>query len=389
MNILNICVRIDSKSGGGSVAALELARIFTSSNHDTDNWIVVDPSDGEKLSVEGLKAEFFTTSLGSHRFRYSRSLSRAIRNRIKQYDLVLLSGLYLFPNTYAAYYCRKQGVPYILLPYDSYNPEKIHHNSFQKSIYRWLFDDTLAHGAALIQAANEAERKQIISYFKSEDKVFVAAYGFNVEVFAKPQPPELFDKLVPWSSDNKKTILYLARISKTKGIETLIEAFIRCSNKSPDLRLLIVGPIWEQAYLNTLVSRYKTLIDRSLIHFTGMVSKEEKYACFQNSDIYVLPSYSENFGITVLEAVANGLVPIVTDSVPWEELQTSNAGYRVPTRDVDAIASAIENYFQLPESSQLLMKENAKILSNNFGYAAVSKLYSNAFEKAITLSYKK
>lgn len=382
MRVLNVCVRIDKKSGGGSVATIELARVFVAAGFAVDNWIIVDASDGDLLNVEDIRVEFFKTDFGSSRFRFSIDFTKALRTRLSKYDVVILSGLYLYPNSITSYYCGKQGVPYVLFPYDSFNPEKLAHSRLQKTAYRLLFDNAMVRGAALIQAANEAERRQVVGYTNRTENVFVASFGFNIEVFSKKRPELLFRKMVPWDVDRTKTILYLARVSKTKGVETLIEAYEKFISIDDSYRLLIVGPAWDEKYNKHLIDRFYVLISEKKVHFAGLVSDDEKYACFQNSYLYVLPSYAENFGITVLEAISNSLVPIVTDSVPWQELEDCNAGFRVPTRDSDAILGAILNYVNLPEQMREEMKENALNLASKFDYSSIAEIYSEALRKA-------
>ncbi|MBU1223562.1 MAG: glycosyltransferase [Gammaproteobacteria bacterium] len=380
-----MCVRIDKKSGGGSVAAIELARVFVAAGLEVDNWIVVDPSDGDLLNVQDLRVEIFKTDFGSSRYRFSIDFTKALRTRLREYDVVILSGLYLYPNSIASYYCGKQGVPYILFPYDSFNPEKLGHSRLQKTIYRLLFDNAMVRGATLIQAANEAERRQVVGYTNRTENVFVASFGFNIEDFSKKRPGLLFQNMVPWDVEHTKTILYLARVSKTKGVETLIEAYEKLVRTDACYRLLIVGPAWDAEYNEHLLERFHELISEQKIHFSGLVSDDEKYACFQKSYLYVLPSYAENFGITVLEAISNRLVPIVTDSVPWQELEDHNAGFRVPTRDADAILRAVLCYANLPEQKRKEMKENAFNLAFKFDYGSIAKVYLEALRKAAGL----
>lgn len=385
MRVLNVCVRIDRKSGGGSVAVVELAKVFVAAGFTVDNWVVEDPSDGDLLSMEGLQSEFFKTSLGSSYFRYSIEFTKAIRTRLKNYDVVILSGLYLYPNSLASYYCRQDGIPYIYFPYDSFNPLRLRDKWLKKFIYRILIDNALVRGAALIQAANDVEREQVVNFTGRTDNVFVASYGFKIEEFSKKIPGVLFNKLVPWNVENTKTILYLARISRTKGIETLIDAYEKLIINDESFRLLIVGPPWDKEYFDYLIEKFGDLILNKKIHFSGIISDDEKYSCFQNSYLYVLPSYAENFGITVLEAISNSLVPIVTDSVPWPELVDCDAGYRVATRDVDAILGAILQYSKLPAQAQNIMRDNALNLSYRFDYASIKEIYSKALRKAASL----
>jgi len=274
-------------------------------------------------------------------------------------------------------------VPYILFPYDSFSPAKLRHSRLKKTIYRLLFDNVLVRQATLIQSANEEERKQVVSYTNRPERVFVAPFGFCIEEFSRKRPEYLFRSLVPWDVERTKTILYLARISVTKGLEILMEAYEKLTCVDDSFRLLVVGPVWDEDYNRRLRARFQALISEKVIHFTDHVSDDTKYSCFQNSYLYVLPSYSENFGITVLEAIANRLIPIVTYSVPWQELVDHSAGYRIANGDVDAIVQSVLTYANLPEQTQDVMKENAFKLASKFDRRAIVEVYSQAIRGVV------
>jgi glycosyltransferase involved in cell wall biosynthesis len=376
MKILNICSRIDKKSGGGSVAVIELARIFQSTGLDVDNWVVTDKNDGELLDVDGLQVEFFKSSLASNKFRFSVGISKKIIFNINQYDAVVLSGLFLFPNSLAAYFCKKNSIPYIFFPYDCFNTERLGYYDLKKRVYRFLFDNNLVRGSKLIQAANKEEYDQVKNFTKKENNIFIASYGFPVDKYAHKKDKAIFENLIPWKFGEYKTLLYLARISKTKGIEVLIRAFENINKMDPNYKLLIVGSKWDEKYYDYLVHKYKDLILEGKIHFTGQVSDDEKYACYQYSYLYILPSYSENFGITVLESLANGTIPITTTAVPWEELVINNAGYRVTPGDHEALSECILLHSRLPEEVKKQMQLNGISLSLNYDYESVGKIYN-------------
>ena len=84
----------------------------------------------------------------------------------------------------------------------------------------------------------------------------------------------------------------------------------------------------------------------------------------------------------MLEAIANRLIPIVTFSVPWQELVDHNAGYRIATGDVDAIVRSVLTYAILPEQAQDTMKENAFNLALRFDRIAIAEVYSKAVRRA-------
>jgi glycosyltransferase involved in cell wall biosynthesis len=379
MRILNICTRIDKKSGGGSVAVLEVARMLRDAGADVQNWIITHPSDGELLSTEDLNTRWFSASRNSSRYRFSSGFFIALLKKIDKFDLIIISGLYLFPNTLAGLLGRLRGIPYVLFPYDSYNPEKMQHGAWKKLLYRKFLDDSVLRGAKLVHAANLPEREQILSYGASNE-IFCAPYGFRLRDFQLPRSKSLLDRFCPWDPSEQKIILYLARVSKTKGVEVLIDAFRQLIAVDPAFRLLIVGPEWDVEYHEDLLKHCRDLTSNGYLNFAGMVSDDEKYACFQNSFIYVLPSFSENFGITVLEAVANRLVCVVTEAVPWEDLESSGAGYRVAVRDSGAISAAVQAYSALSPSDQDEMRDRAFSLAEQYDRDSLAPIYFTAFE---------
>lgn len=383
MRILNICPRIDRKSGGGSVAVLEVARMLRDAGAEVENWIIKHPTDGDLLSTEDLHTRWFSASCNSSRYRFSLGLAAAVLRELGSFDLLIISGLYLFPNTFTGLMGRLRGVPYVLFPYDSYNPEKMSHNARQKLMYRKLLDDAVLRGARLIHAANRPEYDQILAY-GAENEILLAPFGFRVRDFQIPRSQELLRRFCPWDPSKQKIILYLARVSKTKGVQVLIEAFRQLIISDRSYRLLIVGPAWDAEYHDDLVRQCHDLTTEGMLIFAGMVSDEEKYTCFQNAFIYVLPSFSENFGITLLEAVANRLVSVITEAVPWEELETTGAGYRVAVRNAGAIADSIRAYAALSQSEQDHMKSRAVGLAATYDRDSLSKTYFEAFSRAAT-----
>lgn len=381
MRILNICPRIDKKSGGGSVAVLEVARMLRDAGAEVDNWIITHPTDGDLLAADDLHTRWFSASCNSSRYRLSLGFCAALLREIDRFDLLIVSGLYLFPNTFTGLVGRLRGIPYVLFPYDSYNPEKMRHSARQKLVYRKLLDDVVLRGARLVHAANRPEYDQILAY-GAENEIFLAPFGFRVRDFQVPRSQELLRRFCPWDPSKQKIILYLARVSKTKGVQVLIEAFRRLIVDDPSYRLLIVGPAWDAEYHEDLVRQCSDLTTEGMLVFAGMVSDNEKYACFQSAFIYVLPSFSENFGITLLEAVANRLVSVVTEAVPWEELDKAGAGYRVAVRNPEAIAASIRAYAALSAAEQERMRSRAVDLAATYDRDSLSKTYFEAFSRA-------
>ena len=130
--------------------------------------------------------------------------------------------------------------------------------------------------------------------------------------------------------DECKKILFLSRIHQKKGIELLIEAWSLVQDDWPNWRVEIIGD-GDQSYINSLRRLVATNKIKN-INVGEPLYGEAKYNAFSSSDLFVLPTYSENFGIVIAEALASGLPVITTTGTPWSELVTKNCGsYINPT----------------------------------------------------------
>lgn len=128
---------------------------------------------------------------------------------------------------------------------------------------------------------------------------------------------------------SKKYILFLSRIHKGKGLKYLVNAWSKIANNFFDWDLLIVGPIYDKQYYNDIIGYIKKFGLSDRVHFKGMLRGNIKNDCYKASDLFALPSYSENFGIVIAEAMAAKLPVITTQGTPWKDIKKYNAGWWV------------------------------------------------------------
>ena len=134
-----------------------------------------------------------------------------------------------------------------------------------------------------------------------------------------------------------KDLLFMSRIHPKKGLEILIEALVDVKG----LKLKIAGD-GEADYvqsLKTLVSS-KGLTER--VTFTGPIYGEEKWRMIRDADVVVLPSYSENFGLIVAEALASGTPVMTTTGTPWKSIEEYGCGWWIEA-NVDAVKHALNS----------------------------------------------
>ena len=294
---------------------------------------------------------------------YGSDLFIGLFKNIKNYNIIHIHGIFsfleIFGSTFSFYFKK----PYIITPLGSLSPELIKKRSkILKNMYLTLFGKRIFKKSSGIHCRTNYEKKEIEKLdFGLEEKIFVLPNGIEISQFEKFDN-EVFKKYS--SLKDKKYILFLSRINWKKGLDILIPAFSEISKIYKDIYLVIAGPD-EEKYgekVRKWINDYK--IPSEKIIFKGPLYNEEKIAILKNAQIFVLPSYSENFGIVVVEAMAAGVPVVISNKVGiYEEVKKNEAGIITDT----SIESVYKGIKMLIENENLRKKisENAKKLVKN------------------------
>jgi len=144
---------------------------------------------------------------------------------------------------------------------------------------------------------------------------------------------------------NKRTLLFLGRIHPVKGLDMLLPAWAAVHARFPDWQLRIVGSDAgfhaRSGYLAEMQNLSISLGLRN-VEFTGALHGAEKWQAYLDADLFVLPTYSENFGMSVAEALAAGTPVIVTQGAPWSGLAHEKAGEWIEI-GIDSLVAALED----------------------------------------------
>jgi glycosyltransferase involved in cell wall biosynthesis len=151
----------------------------------------------------------------------------------------------------------------------------------------------------------------------------------------------------------KKVLLFLSRLDEKKGLPILLDAFQQLATAFPEWQLAIAGQ-GNAEWVQQLKSHVSAPFSER-IHWLGHVAGQEKLSLLARADAYVLPSYSENFGIALLEAMAAALPCVTTHGVALaHETHCAEAVLRIPPGDAGALMAALTELFQNPEKQKAL-----------------------------------
>jgi glycosyltransferase involved in cell wall biosynthesis len=255
-------------------------------------------------------------------------LARALESAVPKCDIVHLHSLYLFHVWAAARACRRHGVPYLLRPHGTLDPFLWNRHRLRKSVMEWLFQDRVIREAAALHYTAAEEMKLAEPYVHGAPGV-VIPNGLDLAEYAALPPPGRVRTEHP-EIGGRRIVLFLSRLNFKKGLDLLVPAFAEASRSVNDLHLVIAGPDdgmrqqTERMIAEARIGGRVTLL--------GMLDHAQKLAAFRDAAMFVLPSYSENFGIAVVEAMACGLPVAISDKVNiWREVQEAGAGLVAPT----------------------------------------------------------
>jgi glycosyltransferase involved in cell wall biosynthesis len=309
---------------GGPIRSVHaLARALVGRGHDVhvftssmDGPLDLDVPLGASVNLDGVQVRYFRVPF-LRRLCRCPALREAVRAQAPHFDVMHLHSVFLWPTWAAARAARSAGLPYLVSPRGMLGSAVIHGKSrMVKSAWIRLIEQQTLIDSAGIHVTAELERDEILALGLRTPDIICVPNG----VSWPSTPPTLASG--PFAALPRPYALFLSRIDWKKGLDRLIKAW----KWVPHLSLIIAGND-ESGYrekLERIVEEYQL---EGRIHFIGAVSDEHKWALYDQATMFVLPSYSENFGNVVAEAMAMGCPVVVTPEVGLARLvRESGAG---------------------------------------------------------------
>ena len=265
--------------------------------------------------------------------------------REKSIDYIHSHGLWEMPVIYASWIARKNNIPLIVSPRGALSEKAMKTGLKMVKVIFWtLFQKKALLSATCFHATSDSEYRDI------------RRMGFTQPVSIIPNGVDI-QECKNIVKHTHKTLLFFGRIHPIKGIENLLHAWALVQSKFPDWRLEIAGPA-SKRYTNKIKLIANQLrIER--IDFLGPLYGEHKWSAYKNADLYILPSFSENFGMTIAESLSIGTPVIASKGTPWGSLVRMNAGFWVEN-DVKSLEDCLR------EVLNMSVEELHKIGNNGF-----------------------
>lgn len=385
MKILHVIGTLAPRYGGPAKACVEMARCISRLGHKLSIYTTNMYAEDQSLPLDapimrdGVEIRYFPIQfprlLGT-----SLPLGRALKNAIPQYDLVHIHSLYFYHNMVAGYYCQRYGVPYIIRPHGTLDPFIYSHHRWRKSIIELLFQNRNIKKAAALHYTSLEEKSLAAPYVFNAPGI-VVSLGLYPDDYNPLPMAGLFREKHPEIGD-KQIILFLGRLNFKKGLDILVKAFAITARTRPDVHLVIAGPDDDG-----LGDKVRVWLKREgaleQVTFTGMIVGSEKLAAFRDANIFVLPSYSENFGISVAEAMACELPVVISDKVNiYQEVKQADAGI-ITSCDHHDVAKALITLVDNPGIGDEMGKKGRLLVRQRFSWDQVALSLEEAYRTII------
>jgi glycosyltransferase involved in cell wall biosynthesis len=358
MKILQSIHSLNPAIGGPMEAVRQLSAVLTSRGHRVEVICLDSPADHW---IREYPVAVHAIGRGRGGYAYARPFARWIKDRHRQYDVVVIHGLWQYHSFGVWRALRGTGMPYFVFPHGMLDPwfNRSYPLKHIKKLLYWPWAEyrVLRDAAAVLFTSEEERRlaRQSFSPYKCNE--IVVGTGTAAPVVDLATARENLLKSFP-SLRGKRLLLYLGRLHEKKGCDLLINGFAQLVPGPDALHLGMAGPCANEKYLSQL--KQLAADAAAPVTFTGMLSGDLKWGAFSAADAFVLPSHQENFGIAIVESLACGTPVLISNKVNiWREIVNDGAGF-ADEDDLAGVTHLLKRWMNTPAAERDAMRTNAR-----------------------------
>ena len=310
MKIIQVVPDIALEASGPSYSVRRLCESLKSLGEEvqltTLDWAPMNPSPNYRMT--------FPLGFGPRRLGRSPAMKRWLYEHAISARIIHNHGLWMMPSIYAGNAARKCKIPMVVSPRGTLSNWAMRSGSISKRLFWPLIQRPVLERAQCFHATAVSECQDI------------RRMGFRQPIAMIPNGIDL-PEWKPKETGTNRTLLFLGRINPVKGLDLLLPAWKAVQDRFPDWQLTIAGP--DSSGYSSQVQTLAANLELKRVSFVGPLYGVEKTKAYRDANLFVLPSYSENFAVAVAEALAAGTPAIVSKGAPWQGLESHNAGWWV------------------------------------------------------------
>lgn len=329
MRVTHIVPAISEEASGATYAVINLCKSLV--GHCQNIKLVA--LDWSPIQSPPAFLNTFPLGWGSGRLGRSPMMRQWLEEQAQSQNLDILHnhGMWQMNALYPGWIAKKYHINLVVSPHGAFSEWAMQHGSRMKKVFWPMLQRPALASASCFHATAVSEYKDI------------RRLGFRQPVALIPNGIDIPD-LPPKKTGDFRTLLFLGRLHPKKGLDILLPAWQAVQDRFPDWRLVIAGSdvdyYGKSGYLEKLHLLAQNLgLER--VEFVGNLYGIEKTQAYRDADLFILPTYSENFGMTVAESLAVGTPAIVSKGAPWEGLATQQAGWWIDI-GLDPLVACLE-----------------------------------------------
>lgn len=326
---------------------------------------------------DGATRRYFRKNINP--YKVSMPLSSWLFANAGDYDLIHIHALFSFSSTVAAWAARRAGVPYVIRPLGtlaSYGMSR--RRPWLKRLSLALVEGPNLRNAAAVHFTSEMERDEA-------QALGVPMRAVVIPLAVEPTHAADIEPILSKYPQLRGTrwVLYLSRLDPKKNVEGLLGAIALCAREMPQVRWLLAGD-GDPAYVDQLHRLARQLgIDDNVV-WTGHLDGALKAAALTHSELFVLPSFSENFGIAAAEALQAGLPVVLGKGVALARLAVGEGAGVETEPDAESIAAAMKVYLLDAQACRLAARNARLLATREFSLETMGARLSDLYESILS-----
>jgi len=386
MKLLHVISTLSERYGGPASVLRSLSKEQAKHGHDVTicttnldypNGVLDVPTD---VAVSENGVAIWHHKLDCRPLHFSVSLGQWLLRHVAEYNVLHVHGLYRFPATFAAALASRKGVPYLIRPHGSLDPFMYRRSRYSlplKRLYERVFDFPNLNNADAIHFTSDEEAERA-SFLRLKAPGVVVSNGVAWEAYKELPRRGLFRDQLGLRQD-QPLILFLGRLNFKKGLDLLIPAFAQVLHSVPDACLAIVGP--DNEGLGAKVRQWCAENGvQQQVAFVDHIPPEETRQAYVDADVFALTSYTENTGMTVVEAMACGCPVVISDQVNiWPLVEKAGAGLVVPL-DIGQISDALLRVLGDSHAAAMMGTSGRAAAREQFSWETIVDQFDRVYE---------
>ena len=284
-------------------------------------------------------------------------------------DLLHNHGMWQMNSVYPAWALKYGSINLVVSPHGAFAKWAMKHGSVMKKAFWFALQLPALKRATCFHATAESEYEDI-RRLGFRQPIAIIPFGIDI--------PEA----LPKEKKDSRTLLFLGRIHPVKGLDILLPAWRAVQDRFPEWKLIVVGSdkghYGSNGYLNKMIKQAEAL-DLRRVSFIGELHGAEKRSAYQRADLFVLPSYSENFAVTVAESLAAGTPVVASKGTPWSDLVCNDAGWW-PDVGVDPLVACLEDALSRSPTELTYMGQRGRSwMERDFAWKSIGTRMSETY----------